>query len=184
MNTSTSTISPRFLTIVGFVLAGAALRLVPHPPNFTPIGAMALFGGVYFAGTASAYGIPLAAMLLSSTLMGYGVDAGTAFIYAGFVATTLLGRLVRTRRTPLTIAGAAFGGSLVFFILSNLGLWMFGAIYPTTPTGLLACYEAAIPFFGATLAGDALYTLLLFGGFALAERFIPILREQPSAAGA
>jgi hypothetical protein len=78
----------------------------------------------------------------------------------------------------LRIAGAALASSVVFFVVTNFGVWVFGSRYPKTAAGLLACYVAAIPFFQNTLAGDALYTAVLFGGFAVAEKLFPILRER------
>jgi hypothetical protein len=81
------------------------------------------------------------------------------------------------------IAAAAVTSSLLFFVLTNLGVWAFGHMYPKTAAGLIACYTAALPFFRNTLEGDLLYTLVLFGGFALLERRFAVLREPqtPSA---
>ena len=87
-----------------------------------------------------------------------------------------IGFLLRDRRTPLQIAGASLAGSVLFFVVTNFGVWMLGSLYPKTLEGLVACYVAAIPFFHNTLLGDAFFTAVLFGGFVLAQRRFPVLR--------
>ena len=101
------------------------------------------------------------------------------FVYGSFAASVCLGLIIRHRRTPLLIGGAALAGSVLFFVVSNLGVWLHGSLYPMTLEGLVTCYLAAIPFFRYTIAGDAVYTMTLFGGFALAERYFTVLREEP-----
>jgi hypothetical protein len=146
---------------------------------------MALFGGVYFADRKVAFLVPLAAMYLSDLALGFFIyDFGCfhrlmPFVYAGFMVTVCLGFLIRRRLTPLAVGGTALTSSVLFFIITNFGVWLVGNLYPRTVAGLLSCYVAAIPFFRNTLAGDAVYTMVLFGGFALAQRFVPILREEP-----
>ena len=71
-------------------------------------------------------------------------------------------------------------GSVLFFVWTNFGVWAFWNLYPHTLEGLVACYTAAIPFFRNTLLGDVVYSTALFGGFALAERFLPVLRDLPA----
>ena len=180
-------LNKRFFVILGIILSAAAMRLVPHPPNMTPIAAMALFGGAHFASKKTALFIPLTAMYLSDLALGFLVyDFGwfhgfMPFVYAGFVVTVCLGFLVRRRLTPLTVGGAALTGSILFFIIANFGVWLVSNLYPKTLTGLAGCYVAAIPFFRNTLMGNAVYTLVLFGGFALAQRYLHILRAEPVA---
>ena len=179
-------LNTRFLALLGITFSAALMRLVPHPPNVTPIAAIALFGGVYFATKRTAFLVPLAAMYLSDLALGFFVyDFGwfhwfMPFVYASFVVTVCLGLLIRHRLTPLTVGGAALIGSVLFFIVTNFGVWLVGNFYPKTVTGLVSCYVAAIPFFRNTLVGDAAYTLVLFGGFALAQRYIPVLSEEPA----
>jgi hypothetical protein len=168
-------IHPRVLTLVAIVLAAAALRLLPHWPNFTPIGAIALFGGAHFAQRRLAFAVPLAAMALSDLVLGW--HGLLPVIYLAFTAIVGLGLLLRRHLTVLTVGGAALGASVLFFVVSNFGVWALGSLYPLTPAGLLTAYTAAIPFFTYTVAGDAFYTALLFGGFALAQRALPVLRE-------
>ena len=177
-------LNPRFLALTGIVFAGVLTRLMPHPPNFTPIAATALFGGAYFASRKAAFMVPLMAMYLSDLFFGFFVyDFGwfngqMPFVYVSFAVTVWLGMLIRHRCSPLRVGAAALAGSIVFFIVSNFGVWAVGTFYPKTMSGLVTCYVAAIPFFRNTLAGDFAFTALLFGGFALAERWIPVLREK------
>ena len=173
----------RLLALLIAIFAAAALRLLPHPPNFSPIAAMALFGGAYLPKRALAFAAPFGALVISDALLG-GFYPGMNFVYLSFGLTVLIGWAVARRRTPLTIAGAAVASSVLFFALTNFGMWLFSGFYPLTWQGLAACYVAAIPFFQNTLAGDLFFTALLFGGFALAERMVPAVRltEARSAA--
>jgi len=171
-------LSVRFATLICMTMATAATRLLPHPPNLTPIAAMALFGGAHFASPLAAFAVPLSAMVVSDVLLGFGLDRVMPFVYGSFVFTVWLGRWLRGRRSPLAIALAAVSASLVFFVVTNLGVWLAGDLYSRTLDGLVICYIAAIPFFGNTLAGDAFYTVVLFGGFALGQRYVAALRER------
>ncbi|HEX5257555.1 MAG TPA: DUF6580 family putative transport protein [Sphingomicrobium sp.] len=167
----------RLIVLLSAIVAAAALRLVPHPPNFTPIDAMALFSGAYVGRRMLALAAPLAALLLSDLVLGF--YPSMLFQYAAVVLIVLLGSLALSRITILRLVGAALASSILFFAISNFGVWAVSGMYAHTPTGLGACYVAAIPFFQNTLAGDLFYAALLFGGFALAEHFVPRLRAGP-----
>lgn len=176
----------RFLSLAGIILAAAAARLLPHPPNVTPIAAMALFGGAYFASKRSAFLVPLSAMLLGDIALGliqYGMNVFlfAPYVYVGFAGTTCLGLLLRSRRTVMPIAAACLASSILFFLITNFGAWLQYDFYPKTPDGLLASYVAALPFFHNTVIGDAVCTALLFGGFALAELYFPTLRQESAS---
>lgn len=165
----------RLIVVACMILAAAASRLIPHPPNATAITAMALFGGAYLSDKRLAFLIPISALFLSDLVLGlYG---HMEVVYGSFALVVCIGLLLRRRRTPAAIGGAALASSALFFVTSNFGVWLYGSLYPKTIAGLLACYVAAIPFFQNTLLGDALYTVALFGGFALAARWWPALRE-------
>jgi hypothetical protein len=170
------------VTLVALTLAAAATRLLPHPPNFTPLAALALFGGTYFTSPRAAFAVPLAAMFFSDLALGllfYGmaIFPMMPFVYASFALTVMLGFWVRRRCSPVTVGTAALAASVLFFAITNFGVWLRGRMYARTPEGLAACYAAALPFFQNTLAGDAIFTLVLFGGFALAQHYVPALRE-------
>ena len=164
----------RLAAILSAIVLAAALRLVPHPPNFTPIGAMALFGGAYLGRQWLALAAPLGALLLSDLVLGF--HGGMPFVYGSVALIALIGWAVARQKTPLAIAGAALASSVLFFAVTNFGVWLTSGMYPATLSGLAACYVAAIPFFQNTLAGDLFFSALLFGGFALLEMRVPLLR--------
>jgi len=175
MQAAMTTNHSRLLAILTAVLVAAALRLVPHPPNFTPIGAMALFSGAYLADRRLALAAPLAAMLLSDAVIGF--HSGMPFVYGSLALIVLIGWLGLKRVSSFRIVGAALASSLLFFVVTNFGTWALSGMYPLTAAGLAACYVAAIPFFQNTVVGDLFYAGLLFGGFALLERAIPAIRQ-------
>jgi hypothetical protein len=162
------------------VLAAAMSRFVPHPPNFTPVAALALFGGASFADKRTAFLVPLAALLLSDLWLGF--SAITPVVYCSFGLIVCLGFWLRRRRSVGRVVAAAVTSAVLFFIATNFGVWAVESLYPKTLTGLLECYVAAIPFFWNTLAGDLVYSTLLFGGLVLAEKQWPTLAEATPAA--
>jgi hypothetical protein len=163
--------TPRVGLLIGMIFGAAALRLLPHPPNFDPIAALALFGGVHVDDRRWAFALPLAAMLLSDVVIGF--HSQMLMVYAAFALIVWMGFSLRGRLTAVPVVGASILASSLFFIMSNFGVWAFDRLYPRNFEGLVACYVAAIPFFGSTIAGGLFYTAVLFGGFALAERKIP-----------
>ena len=171
----------RLVALLTAIVVAAALRLVPHPPNFTPIGAMALFSGAYLGRKALAFAAPLGALLLSDLVLGF--YHGQATVYFSVALIVMLGMVALSRVSPLRVAGAAIVSSVLFFVITNFGMWMFSGFYPRTMAGLEACYVAAIPFFQNTVAGDLFYATLLFGSFRVAELLVPALakgRAQPA----
>ena len=164
----------RLLALLSAIIAAAALRLVPHPPNFTPIGAMALFSGAFLGRRGLAFVAPLAALLLSDLVLGF--YAGMEIVYPSVALVVLIGWWVSNKRTAVRIGMAAVASSVSFFLITNFGMWLFSGFYPLTSAGLAACFVAAIPFFQNTITGDLFYSALLFGGFALLEQMVPQLR--------
>ena len=169
----------RLIAILTGITAAAALRLVPHPPNFTPIGAMALFGGAYLGrrGLLLALAAPLGALLLSDLVLGF--YDGMLIQYVAVALVAVLGWTVLSKsKSPVRVGLSAIAGSLIFFFVTNFGVWAVSGMYPLNAAGLAACFTAAIPFFQNTLAGDLFYATLLFGGFALLEKAVPRLSAQ------
>jgi hypothetical protein len=164
------------LALVLTVLA-ALVRLVPHPPNFSPVGSVALFGGARLRSW-QAYLIPLLAMVLTDPIRsrlegGYpAYSALTPIIYGSFLISVFLGRtFLRNSTSPVRIASVAVVGSLQFFLITNFFVWFDGRdLYPQTLAGLSACYVAALPFFGRTVLADLFYSGVLFGAYALVSR--------------
>ena len=165
----------RLAAIFAAILVAAILRLVPHPPNFTPIGAMALFSGAYLGRKGViAFAAPLGALLLSDLVLGF--YRGMPTVYFSVASVVIIGWLSLQRVSPLRIGAAAIASSVLFFAVTNFGMWLSSGFYPRTLAGLEACYVAAIPFFQNTLAGDLFYATLLFGGWKIAETLFPRLR--------
>jgi len=169
----------RMLLIFVLIVIAAALRVAPHPWNFTPIGAMALFSGAVVRDRRIAFLFPLLALFAGDVFIGF--HRLMPVVYASFLVSVLIGRLLQRRRTLPLLAGATFLGALQFFLITNFAVWYFSSTYPKSAAGLTACYLAGVPFFGNTLAGDAVYVTFLFGGYAVAEHFFPALRERAPA---
>jgi hypothetical protein len=176
----------RFWVLVGITLVVAGSRLLPHPPNVSPVAALALFAGACFTSKRAAFAVPLVAMLLSDLVILLGLTETRyyfmlmPFVYGSFVLATCLGLWIGARRPVLRIATATLGSSVLFFVVTNFGAWL--AFYPLTWDGLVQCFVLALPFFRNSLAGDAFFSLLFFGGFALAEYYIAALRVHPGPA--
>jgi hypothetical protein len=165
----------RTLLALALILLAAALRIAPHPWNFTPVGAMALFSGAVLRDRRLAYFFPLLALFLGDIFIGF--HKLIPIVYASFLLNVAIGLWLRDRRTVARISLATLLGAIQFFTVTNFAVWALGSFYPRTFVGLAACYVAGVPFFWNTLAGDAVYAVLLFGGYALAERLFPALRQ-------
>ena len=163
----------RNVTLFLMILAAGLCRWIPHPINFTPIGAMALFGGACYAQRRLAFLLPLAALAVGD--LATGMHILMPVVYASFAINVLLGRLLRSRRTVFTTAAFTLAGAVQFFIVTNLATWW--VYYPHSTDGLVTCFVAAIPCFQNTLAGDAVFTGLLFGALAVTEYQLPAVRE-------
>ena len=136
-------------------------RLIPHPPNFTPALAVALFCGVLYARPFHSFLIPILGMVAGDLVLGFHDQ-----VWAVYLAVALcvgLGRWMLSPPGVLTTLGAGVSGSALFFLLTNFAVWLQGDFYPMTTAGLLACYVAAIPFFHHTLIATLLFGLALFG---------------------
>lgn len=171
--------------LAAMILAVALTRLIPHPPNFSPVEAMALFGGAYFARRGLAVLVPLAALFVSDLVLGlmmggeyfrYFVSAGFLLVYATIAVLALMGMGLRGRVSAARVAGFGIAGSLLFFMVTNFGSWLGSAMYPQTAAGLAAAYVAGLPFLGNGLLGTLFYSAMLFGGYALLKQRVPALR--------
>jgi hypothetical protein len=142
------------------VFLGALSRLIPHPPNFTAISAVALL-------------VPLLAMLLSDAIMEGmyrmgiwafpGFHSGMWYVYGAFAVVAMIGFWIRSQFSYGRLAIGTLCASVSFFMITNFGVWLSGW-YGYTVEGLVACYVAAIPFFRNQAIGDVLFVALFFGG--------------------
>lgn len=163
----------RLITLISIISAIALFRLLPHPPNVSPVAAMALFGGAYFSDRRVAFLVPFLALLLSDLLLG--LHDTMVFVYAGFALTVVIGIWAGGRLNAGRIVTAILASSLLFFLITNFGAWLTSGLYPLTAEGLVQAYVAGIPFLQNSLIGNAAFTALLFGGFALLQRRVPAL---------
>lgn len=172
VETAARTATSNLWLIGGMILAAALFRALPspeyRPPNLAPIGAMALFGGAAIADRRLALGIPLLAMLISDLFIEF--DASRLWVYGAIALIALLGRALQNhRRQPMAVIGGSLAASLLFFVVTNFGVWLMSGWYSHTFSELVRCYTLAIPFFRYTVAGDLLFSGLLFGGLAWQE---------------
>ena len=178
MSPATRATSPaaRNLVLVGLIVAAALSRLVPHPPNFSPVEAIALFAGAFFVDRRLAILVPLAGMALSDFFLGF--HAGVPVVYGCIALMAWFGRGLVQKRSVTRVAAYGLASAVFFFVVTNFFTWAFASLiahetYPYTFAGLVECYVAAIPFFKNSLLGVAFYATLLFSTFALLERRAP-----------
>lgn len=167
-------INKQFITISTIIFALALFRLMPHWPNVSPVAAMALFGGAYFADRRLAFIVPFVALLLSDLILG--LHSSMLFVYAGFALTVVFGFYLKGRVNITNTAFAVVASSVMFFLLTNFGAWVTSALYAKTASGLMQAYAAGIPFFQNSLLGNAVYAAVIFGGYAFLQKNIPSLK--------
>jgi hypothetical protein len=197
----------RSYAVVAMIGVAALCRVIPHPPNFAPITAMALFGGAYFGSRLLAFAVPLGALALSDLMLealtrsgvyrallgenqsaswlvtGGGFYSGWWGIYGAFVLIVGVGMLLRKHHSMVPVVGATLFSSCLFFLVTNFQVWAAGlthpetALYPPTFGGLMMCYAAGTWFFNYTVIGDLFFVGVLFGSFALAQRRLPEIRR-------
>lgn len=159
-------ISPKFYVVLTMIFAAALMRLIPHWPNFTPIAAIALFGGTFLKRKELAFLIPVLAMLLSDMVLGFH---STMFsVYASFIAIVGLGLLLQRKLTIVNTISASLASSILFYLITNFASWTSGLMpYPMNVGGLMQSYIAGLPFFFNGILGDLFYSSVLFGGLYL-----------------
>jgi len=165
---------PAFLLIT----LGIAARFFPHPANFAPIGAIAIFSGIYLP-KKWAIALPLAAMFFSDIFIGFYAWPIMLSVYGGFVVMGLIGLLVRRNKKLSTVLGGTILGSVIFFLVTNGAVWAFGTLYAHNLAGLMQSYIMAIPFFRNSLLGDLFYTGILVGAYEAS--LLWLYREKKAA---
>ena len=168
-------ITPNLIIMTAFVVIAAVARFLPHPPNFTPIAAMAIFAGACFTKKYFAILLPVVAMLVTDSFLGFYSEMWG--VYVALILSVLIGFTLRRKVTVMGVIGVSLISSVVFFIVSNLAVWAGGLCgYPHTIDGLTECYIMAIPFFRNEVLGTLVYSGLLFGIYEVIVRFIPVVR--------
>tara|TARA_R110002095_G_scaffold153293_1_gene133272 strand:- start:46 stop:594 length:549 start_codon:yes stop_codon:yes gene_type:complete len=177
----------RLLIISGLLLLAAISRMIPHPYNFAPIGAMSLFGAAYFSNKKLAFALPLLAFFISDLLVNnilYAeyytgfvlISPGFYWTYGAMIAIVFAGILILKKVNFKRVVGGALSASVIFFIISNFGVWLTSPMYDLSIQGFIACYAMAIPFFHMTVLGDLFYSGVLFGAYEFAKYKVPELR--------
>ena len=135
--------------VMAIIIVAVLSRLVPHPPNFTPITAIALFSIINFKNKYLALSVPLICLFISDLILG--ISLINLFVYFSFILISTVGYFLK--KINLT---SVLSSSVIFFVVTNFGVWLIG--YPKTVEGFITCYVAALPFFGWTIAGDLFYS--------------------------
>lgn len=159
-------ISPKLYLVLTMIVAGAMMRLIPHWPNFTPIAAIALFGGTFVKRKELAFLIPVAAMLLSDLIIGF--HSTMLPVYLSFIAIVGLGLILKQKLTVVNTLSASLASSIIFYLVTNFASWYSGIMpYPMNVGGLVQSYIAGLPFFFNGILGDLFYNSVLFGSLYL-----------------
>jgi hypothetical protein len=169
--------------VYALILLAAASRLVPHPPNFTPVLAVALFGGAMLP-RRTGWVVPLLALVASDVALGYRFSWMNAVVYGCFLAAVGIGWWLRSRRTWGRTLVGAFAGSVLFYLVTNYAVWLAPpSMYQHTAAGLVRCYTMALPFFRNSLTGDLFWTVCLFGLHDMARAWVDSRRPGMESAG-
>lgn len=155
-----------FTILILLSVVSIILRLLPHMPNFAPIGALALFAGLYVTRKWLLL-TPIAVMLISDIFVGFYDWKIMMVVYLSFLVYAFIGRIVKDNKSAFTVIGGTFAGALLFYLTTNFAVWMFGNWYPRTLQGLILCYEMALPFFRNSLMGDLFYVGVFVGAYEL-----------------
>ncbi len=154
--------------VIGIVFVAALMRIFPHPPNFAPIGALALFSGANFK-TKRAFLLPLSAMFLSDIIIG--LHDTMIFVYGSFFLIAFLGRFLK-KVSPIKLFDVSLLSSLLFFLITNFGVWLVSDMYSKNAGGLFIAYLLGLPFLRNTIIGDIVYSFTFFYGYELFNVFL------------
>jgi len=151
--------------------------------NFTPVGAITLFGGIYLPKRFALF-VPIGAMYVSDMFIGFYDAKIMLAVYGSFILTGIMGFSIRKRKNVATIIGGTLAGSLLFFLITNAAVWAFGDMYAHTLAGLEESYIAALPFFRNSALGDIFYTGMLVGSFEGMRYILVTLKRRRAPASA
>lgn len=166
----------RMIFVITAILVAVIMRLIPHWPNFTPVAAIAIFGGAYINRKALAFVLPIAVMFISDLIIGFHTTM--LAVYAGMLISVGIGIMLRNRVKIGNVAIASIVSSVIFFLITNFAAWYSGLMpYTHDFAGLIQAYIAGVPFFNNGLLGDLFYSTILFGSFYLVSRRVPSMVE-------
>ena len=179
-------ISLKTITLVGLIILAAFSRVIPHMPNFSPLGAIGVFGVAHFSKKWLGVLIPITATWLSDLFINNVIYAKytTSFVwfydgfywqYGSYILIAIVAIFIVKKVNVQNVFAGALASSAIFFLVSNFGVWISSTSYPQTFSGLMSCYTAGIPFINGTILGDLFYCSVLFGGYAFAQYKVPAL---------
>jgi len=160
----------KYIPALLLIILGASTRLLPHPANFAPIAAIALFAGIYLP-KKFAIILPMAAMLISDLILGFYLWPVMLSVYFSFAVTGMIGLAIQKHKKFSTILGGTLLASIIFFTITNWAVWAFGTMYTHNFNGLIQSYLMALPFFKNTLLGDLFYTGVLVGSMEVIQNY-------------
>ncbi len=165
-----NSINLKFYSALMLVIILAFSRILPHPPNFTPILGMAVFAGAVFEKKIYSFIVPLLAMILSDLFLGF--YGSMTIIYLAVCLNVIIGIYFLKKISFFKIFISLVLGSVTFFSISNFAVWLLSGIYPHSLEGLLACYTMALPFFQNTIISTILYGIGAFFIFNLSNKYL------------
>jgi hypothetical protein len=178
-------LAPGFTYVASVIILAAVARLIPHWPNFTPVAAIALFGGTYLGKKYLAFLVPLAALFLSDVILGF--HGMMPAVYISFILIVSIGFMLRKNINPGTVITASLSGSVLFFLITNFAAWIASPIYTQNFQGLIQCYVAGLAFFNNgsqgisfflnEITGSLFYNGILFGSYYLVRLRFPVLTQ-------
>lgn len=168
-------IKPRFLVITSMIILAALVRFIPHPPNFAPIAALALFGGKYYTDKKLAFVVPILVMIITDAVIGFHYLI--PMVYFSFLLIVVIGLLLRKTNKVSWLVAGSIAASTLFFVLTNFYEWYAGILYPQTFSGLITCYVAAIPFYFNTLIADLFFFIVMSMTFEFLTNKYRVLAE-------
>ncbi len=151
LNTSYKNLFP-----IGIILILTLSRLIPHPPNFTPIIAVAIMSSYFFKNIYLSCATLLISMLLADAFIGF--YGNMLFVYLSLLIIVFIFYKISEKINFKNLFIFGFIGSLIFFIISNFGVWVLGGLYEKNLNGLVECYVLAIPFFGNTFLSTLIFS--------------------------
>lgn len=152
--------APLVASLVLIVFA-ALTRILPHPWNFTAVGALALFSGAYLSSRWSSVAVTLAALFLTDLVLGF--HSTMPFVYGAFAVISFVSHSLLKEKKWSLVGASSLASSLFFYLVSNFGVWTSEGLYAPTPQGLVECYIAGIPFLQNQILGDLFFVAVLFG---------------------
>jgi len=161
--------------LAAVAILSAVARLLPHPSNFVPLGALALISGTYIR---SRWGVvlPLLVMVATDTLIGW--HNIVFFTWGCYLLMSMMGWWIRQKKNAWRVVGGALAGSILFFVVTNLAVWAFTPLYTKTAAGLVYCFYMALPFFRNTVLSDLIFSGIFFGSFEVVLYWMALRRKK------